>query len=199
MNSLKDKLQDFKAQTFEYSIEQKRAVVALSVVSIFIAGFLFMASKGEAVETPAIKVIENAPTKMLLIHVAGEVKRPGVYPVVDGSRVVDAISAAGGARKGVDLSVINLARKVVDGEQIYLGKKRAEKMSGGSKTYNGTVYVNRANVAQFDSLSGIGPVLAKRIIDYRSANGPFVDIADLQKVPGIGTKTFERIKARLSL
>jgi competence protein ComEA len=199
MNSLKDKLQDFKAQTFDYSIEQKRAVAALSAVALFIAGFLFMASKGEAVETPAIKVIESAPTKMLLIHVAGEVKRPGVYPVVDGSRVVDAISAAGGARKGVDLSVINLARKVVDGEQIYLGKKRAEKMSGGSKTYNGTVYVNRANVAQFDSLSGIGPVLAKRIIDYRSANGPFVDIADLQKVPGIGTKTFERIKARLSL
>jgi competence protein ComEA len=122
-----------------------------------------------------------------------------VYPVIDGSRVVDAISAAGGARKGVDLSVINLARKVVDGEQIYLGAKPEEKRKVDSKNFSGTVYVNRASVSQFDSLSGIGPVLARRIVDYRSANGPFVDIADLQKVPGIGTKTFERIKSRLSL
>ena len=198
MNLLKEKFEELKSQSLEYTAEQKRAVIALSLVAIFIAGVLFLSSRGEAVETPAIKVIESAPSKMLLVHVAGEVKRPGVYPVIDGSRVVDAISAAGGARKGVDLSVINLARKVVDGEQIYLGVK-PEKKKVGSKVFSGTVYVNRASISQFDSLSGIGPVLAKRIVDYRSANGPFVDIAELQKVPGIGMKTFERIKSRLSL
>ncbi|MEY3379347.1 MAG: helix-hairpin-helix domain-containing protein [Candidatus Nanopelagicaceae bacterium] len=198
MNLLKEKFEELKSQSLEYTTEQKRAVIALSLVAIFIAGVLFLSSRGEAVETPAIKVIESAPSKMLLVHVAGEVKRPGVYPVIDGSRVVDAISAAGGARKGVDLSVINLARKVVDGEQIYLGVK-PEKKKVGSKVFSGTVYVNRASISQFDSLSGIGPVLAKRIVDYRSANGPFVDIAELQKVPGIGMKTFERIKSRLSL
>jgi competence protein ComEA len=198
MNLLKEKFEELKSQSLEYTTEQKRAVIALSLVAIFIAGVLFLSSRGEAVETPAIKVIESAPSKMLLVHVAGEVKRPGVYPVIDGSRVVDAISAAGGARKGVDLSVINLARKVVDGEQIYLGVK-PEKKKVGSKVFSGTVYINRASISQFDSLSGIGPVLAKRIVDYRSANGPFVDIADLQKVPGIGMKTFERIKSRLSL
>lgn len=198
MNLLKEKFEELKSQSLEYTTEQKRAVIALSLVAIFIAGVLFLSSRGEAVETPAIKVIESAPSKMLLVHVAGEVKRPGVYPVIDGSRVVDAISAAGGARKGVDLSIINLARKVVDGEQIYLGVK-PEKKKVGSKVFSGTVYVNRANISQFDSLSGIGPVLAKRIVDYRSANGPFVDIAELQKVPGIGMKTFERIKSRLSL
>jgi competence protein ComEA len=199
MNLLKEKLEDFKSQTLEYTNEQRRAVIALSLVAILIAGVLFLSSRGEAVENPAIKVIESAPSKMLLVHVAGEVKRPGVYPVIDGSRVVDALSAAGGAKKGVDLSVINLARKVVDGEQIYLGVKPEEKKKAGTKSFSGTVYVNRASVSQFDSLSGIGPVLARRIVDYRSANGPFVDIADLQKVPGIGTKTFERIKSRLSL
>ena len=200
MNSLKDRIEELRAHTLDYSTEQKRAVVALALLAICIAGFLFMASRGEAVETPAIKVIESAPSKMLLVHVAGEVKKPGVYPVIDGSRVIDAISAAGGARKGVDLSVINLARKVVDGEQIYLGEKKSEKKKlGAGKSFTGTVFVNRASVTQFDSLSGIGPVLAKRIVDYRSANGPFVDIADLQKVPGIGEKTFERIKSRLSL
>ena len=88
---------------------------------------------------------------------------------------------------------------MVDGEQIYLGVKPEEKKKVGSKVFSGTVYVNRASISQFDSLSGIGPVLAKRIVDYRSANGPFVDIAELQKVPGIGMKTFERIKSRLSL
>ena len=198
MNLLKEKFEELKSQSLEYTTEQKRAVIALSLVAIFIAGVLFLSSRGEAVETPAIKVIESAPSKMLLVHVAGEVKRPGVYPVIDGSRVVDAISAAGGARKGVDLSIINLARKVVDGEQIYLGVK-PEKKKVGSKVFSGTVYVNRASISQFDSLSGIGPVLAKRIVDYRSANGPFVDIAELQKVPGIGMKTFERIRSRLSL
>ena len=199
MNSLKERFEELKLHTLDYSTEQKRAVVALAFLAIGIAGFLFMASRGEAVEPPAIKLIESVPSKMLLVHVAGEVKKPGVYPVIDGSRVVDAISAAGGAKKGVDLSQINLARKVVDGEQIYLGLKPEEKKKTGSKSFSGTVYVNRASVSQFDLLSGIGPVLARRIVDYRSANGPFVDIADLQKVPGIGVKTFERIKSRLSL
>lgn len=199
MNLIKEKLEELKSQTLDYSTEQKRAVLALSVIAILIAGLLFMASRGEAVEAPSIKVIENTPAKMLLVHVAGEVKKPGVYPVIEGSRVVDAISAAGGAKKGVDLSLVNLARKVVDGEQIYLGEKRSEKTRVRSGTFTGIVYVNRANLAQFDSLSGIGPVLARRIVDYRSANGPFVDVADLKKVPGIGEKTFERIKSRLSL
>jgi competence protein ComEA len=199
MNSFREKLEDLKSQTLDYSTDQKRAILLISGLAICLAGFLFIASRGEAVETPPIKVIESAPSKMLLVHVAGEVKKPGVYPVVEGSRVVDALAAAGGAKKGVDLSVINLARKVVDGEQIYLGRKDVTKGKVSARSFNGTVYVNRASAAQFDSLSGIGPVLAKRIVDYRSANGPFVDIADLQKVAGIGLKTFERIKSRLSL
>lgn len=199
MNSFREKLEDLKSQTLDYSTDQKRAILLISGLAICLAGFLFIASRGEAVETPPIKVIESATLKMLLVHVAGEVKKPGVYPVVEGSRVVDALAAAGGAKKGVDLSVINLARKVVDGEQIYLGRKDVTKGKVSASSFNGTVYVNRASAAQFDSLSGIGPVLAKRIVDYRSANGPFVDIADLQKVAGIGSKTFERIKSRLSL
>ncbi|MGA0119622.1 MAG: helix-hairpin-helix domain-containing protein [Candidatus Nanopelagicaceae bacterium] len=199
MNPFREKLEELKSQTLDYSTDQKRAILLISGLAICLAGFLFIASRGEAVETPPIKVIESAPSKILLVHVTGEVKKPGVYPVVEGSRVVDALAAAGGAKKGVDLSVINLARKVVDGEQIYLGRKDVTKGKASANSFNGTVYVNRASAAQFDSLSGIGPVLAKRIVDYRSANGPFVDIADLQKVAGIGLKTFERIKSRLSL
>jgi competence protein ComEA len=67
------------------------------------------------------------------------------------------------------------------------------------KAFNGVVHINRATVSEFDSLDGIGPVIAKRIVKYRETNGPFVDIADLQKVDGIGAKTFEKMKDRLSL
>lgn len=182
----------------EYTADQKRALIAIALGALSISTFLFFASKGEAVEAPPIKIVESVPTKMLLVHVAGLVKKPGVYPVLEGSRVVDAIAAAGGAKKGVDLSQINLARKVVDGEQIYLGEKRTVK-SAGTSSFRGTVYVNRATAAQFDSLPGVGPVIAKRIVDYRNTNGPFVDIAELQKVAGIGPKSFEKIKNRLSL
>ena len=201
MEQLREKFKELRENSFEYTVDQKRAVLGICLVAVSISIFLFFASRGEAVETPPIKIVETSPAKMLLIHVAGEVKRPGVYPVVEGSRVVDALAAAGGAKKGVDLSQINLARKLVDGEQIYLGlqnpKTKANRTSGG--TFSGVVYVNRATAQQFDSLDGIGPVLAKRIIEYRNTNGPFVDIADLQKVPGIGAKTFAKIQSRLSL
>ncbi len=195
MEKLKYGLQNF-------SPEQLRALLLPALAGIGFALFLLFASRGEAVEAPPLKVIENSAKKTLFIHVAGEVKRPGVYPVVQGSRVVDAIKAAGGAKVGIDLSQVNLARVLVDGEQIYLSKEstgRTLSSKTKSKAYSGIVHVNRATVTDFDSLDGIGPVIAKRIVKYRETNGPFVDIADLQKVDGIGAKTFEKIKERLSL
>lgn len=208
MDELRDKFAEFKERMFEYSTEQKRAIAVICIAGVSISAFLFFASRGEAVEAPPVKVIQEAPAKMLLIHVAGEVKRPGVYPVVYGSRVIDAIAAAGGAKKGIDLSQLNLARRLVDGEQIYLGRNvedgvEIRRNSAGrtsSKTsFSGVVYINRATAAQFDSLDGIGPVIAKRIIEYRNTNGPFVDVTDIQKVTGIGAKTFAKIQNRLSL
>ena len=197
--AVKEKIQDIRESSLTYTTDQRRAVIAITSGALLLAGCLFVGSRGEAVEAPAVRVIEEPSQKMLLVHVAGKVRRPGVYPLVDGSRVIDALAAAGGAKKDVDLSQINLARKVNDGEQILLGIKVSGGPRNNSKNFSGTVYVNRASAAQFDSLVGIGPVLARRIIDFRSANGPFVDVADLKKVPGIGEKTFERIKNRLSL
>lgn len=195
MEKIKDSLQNF-------SLEQRRALLLPAVAGLGFALFLLFASRGEAVEAPPVKIVESSVKKTLFIHVAGEVKRPGVYPVVQGSRVVDAIKAAGGAKVGIDLSQVNLARVLVDGEQIYLNKENPTKSNTNrskSKIYSGVVHINRATVAEFDSLDGIGPVLAKRIVKYRDSNGPFVDIADLQKIDGIGTKTFEKFKERLSL
>ena len=195
-------LEKLKDNFLNYSPEQRRALLLPALAALGFALFLLIASRGEAVEAPPIKIVENAAKKTLFIHVAGEVKRPGVYPVIQGSRVVDAIKAAGGAKTGIELSQVNLARVLVDGEQIYLSKESAVKSSSNranQKAFNGVVHINRATVSEFDSLDGIGPVIAKRIVKYRETNGPFVDIADLQKVDGIGAKTFEKLKDRLSL
>jgi len=195
-------LEKLKDNFLNYSPEQRSALLLPSLAALGFAIFLLIASRGEAVEAPPIKIVENSAKKTLFIHVAGEVKRPGVYPVIQGSRVVDAIKAAGGAKTGIELSQVNLARVLVDGEQIYLSKESAPRSSSNKskqKAFNGIVHINRATVSEFDSLDGIGPVIAKRIVKYRDTNGPFVDIADLQKVDGIGAKTFEKMKDRLSL
>ena len=188
----------------DYTYSQRRALIAISLVAILFATFLFTNTRGRAVaqESPKPALTMPAVAKTILIHVAGKVKRPDVYPLLAGSRVSDAIKAAGGAQKGVDLSDINLARVLVDGEQVYVGyvAKVSSSSSKSSKTrFTGVINVNRATKAEFDSLAGIGPVLANRIINYRSANGPFLALDDLLKVSGIGSKTLERIRPRLSL
>jgi competence protein ComEA len=188
----------------DYTYSQRRALIAISLVAILFATFLFTNTRGRAVAQESAKPTLTMPAvaKTIFIHVAGKVKRPDVYPLLAGSRVSDAIKAAGGAQKGVDLSDINLARVLVDGEQVYVGyvAKVSSSSSKSSKTrFTGVINVNRATKAEFDSLTGIGPVLASRIINYRSANGPFLALDDLLKVSGIGSKTLERIRPRLSL
>ena len=188
----------------DYTHSQRRALIAVSLVAILFATFLFTNTRGRAVAQESAKPTLTMPAvaKTILIHVAGKVKRPDVYPLLAGSRVSDAIKAAGGAQKGVDLGDINLARVLVDGEQVYVGyvAKVSSSSSKSSKTrFTGVINVNRATKAEFDSLTGIGPVIASRIINYRNANGPFLALDDLLKVSGIGSKTLERIRPRLSL
>lgn len=197
-------LQNIKADLQDFSDQQRKALIFLSVVAIGIAVFLFTTTRGSAIAQEAPRpALSIAPvTKNILVHVAGKVKRPDVYPLLQGSRVADAIKAAGGAKKGVDLGDINLARVLVDGEQIYVGY--VPKVSSGStrtskKRYSGVVNINRGTKAEFDSLTGIGPVIAGRIITYRNQNGPFLALEDLLKVSGIGVKTLERIRPRLTL
>ena len=188
----------------DYTYSQRRALIAISLVAILFATFLFTNTRGRAVAQESAKPTLTMPAvaKTILIHVAGKVKRPDVYPLLAGSRVSDAIKAAGGAQKGVDLGDINLARVLVDGEQVYVGyiAKVSSSSSKSSKTrFTGVINVNRATKAEFDSLAGIGPVIASRIIHYRNTNGPFLALDDLLKVSGIGSKTLERIRPRLSL
>lgn len=194
---LKDNFQDYTAQ-------QRKALAFVSLLAIAFAVFLFANTRGSAVaqESPQPALSIAPVTKNILVHVAGKVKRPDVYPLLQGSRVADAIKAAGGAKKGVDLGDINLARVLNDGEQIYVGyepKISAPITRSGKKVYSGAVNINRAGKAELDSLTGIGPVIAGRIISYRDQNGPFLTVDDLLKVSGIGTKILERIRPRLTL
>jgi competence protein ComEA len=195
---------ELKERLPEYSESQKRALVTISLLAIGFACLLFATTRGSAIaqETPK-PLLSLSPVKQtILVHVAGKVKKPDVYPLLQGSRVADAIKAAGGAKKGVDLSDINLARILIDGEQIYVGYVAAVDRStpkNSVKKYSGIVNINRATKAEFDSLVGIGPVIAGKIVTYRNQNGSFMAIEDLLKVSGIGAKTLERIRPRLTL
>ena len=188
----------------DYTYSQRRALIAVSLVAILFATFLFTNTRGRAVAQESAKPTLTMPAvaKTILIHVAGKVKRPDVYPLLAGSRVSDAIKAAGGANKGVDLGDINLARVLVDGEQVYVGyvaKANSSSSKSSKSRFTGVININRGTKAEFDSITGIGPVIASRIINYRNTNGPFLALDDLLKVSGIGSKTLERIRPRLSL
>ena len=194
-------IDELREKLLDFSEDQRRAIISIGLIAILIASFFALASRGQSVEAsePLQKVVVQSDNA-LLVHVVGKVLRPGVYPMVSGARVNDAIAAAGGALKGVDLSEINLARKVVDGEQIYVGIESFTKNSSGStRVGSGKININRANASQFESLPKIGPVIAKRIMDYRKLNGQFAALEDIQKVTGIGAKTFARIKDRITL
>jgi competence protein ComEA len=141
------------------------------------------------------------------VDVAGKVRRPGVTSLPAGSRVVDAIRRAGGARPGVDLSALNLARVLVDGEQILVG--RAAAVAPGTAPTTGAapgavgspalVNLNTATTEQLETLPGVGPVTAQKILDWRTRHGAFSSVEELMEIDGIGEKTFAELAPRVTL
>jgi competence protein ComEA len=115
--------------------------------------------------------------------------------------VIDAIKAAGDSAPGADLSTINLARVLNDGEQIYVDSTvvNSSGQRVSKKTPTGPININRATARQLDALDGIGPVIAARIVEYRKVNGSFLSIDDLQKVSGIGAAKFAQIKSKVRI
>ena len=196
-------LPDLRENFQDFTIEQKRGLIAVSLVAVAFSVFLFLTTRGSAVAQESPKpVVSISPIRStILVHVAGKVKKPDVYPLLQGARVADAIKAAGGVLKGVDISDINLARVAIDGEQIYVGyvPKTSSPTAKSGKKFTGVININRATKSEFDSLVGIGPVIAARIVSYRNQNGPFMALEDLIKVPGVGPKTLEKMRPRLTL
>ena len=183
-----------------YSSLQKRGLAIIACLVILISAlFILRGSSQEVIAAPAPLEMESISQQRLMVDVAGAVMNPGVYSLPLNARVFEAIKAAGGLKKGADTSDINQARILRDGEQIYVYPTTTS--AGGvarpAMRKNGPVMINRATVKDFESLDGIGPVLANRIVSYRKINGPFAAVEDLLKVPGIGQSKFAQFKEKL--
>ena len=144
----------------------------------------------------------------LVVHVVGQVGTPGLVRVPTGSRVADALAAAGGATAGADLARVNLARPVVDGEQLLVPlpgevvaapSGGAAASSGDAGPGGGLVDLNQADLAALDSLDGIGPVLAQRILDWRQEHGRFTSVEELGEVTGIGDTLLARLRETVTV
>ncbi|HEX5619346.1 MAG TPA: helix-hairpin-helix domain-containing protein [Solirubrobacteraceae bacterium] len=172
------------------------AVWAVAAVAVTLLAVWLLARGGpEAAPAaaPAIKVADDAggDATRVVVHVAGEVRSAGVYRLRAGARVSDAVERAGGATRRADLSQVNLAAKVEDGRQILVPRRipvsaaaAAPTTAPGQPTV--PVNLNTATLEQLDALSGVGPVTAQKIIDYREEHGGFGSVDELGEVPGIG-------------
>jgi competence protein ComEA len=135
----------------------------------------------------------------LVVSVVGAVATPGLQSLPDGSRVADALRAAGGAHEGVDVSGLNLARRLSDGEQITVGGTPPAEDSGPGGAPSQPLNLNTATIAQLDSLPGVGPVTAQRIVAWRTKHGSFTSVDQLAEVDGLGPARVARLKPLVRL
>lgn len=198
------------------------ALVAAAAAVVAAAGVWMERPRAEPVDTlPAVAVTTQdpppggppagGPTGRLVVSVVGKVRTPGLVEVPDGARVADVVSAAGGALPGVDLSTVNLARRVADGEQIAVGIAPAPDAvapgpggagaAGGGTAggVDGPVDLNRATAAQLDALPGIGPVTAAAILEWRTRNGRFSRVEQLREIDGIGERRFGQLRGLVTV
>ncbi|MCF3104010.1 helix-hairpin-helix domain-containing protein [Streptomyces roseoverticillatus] len=203
---------------------EPKTLAALAVVLVAACAFAayhFLAGRPQTVrvparETPAVVTPPPPPAVAspsrtggaVVVDVAGKVRRPGVLRLPPGSRVADALAAAGGARPGADTTGLNRARVLVDGEQIVVGAPAggpggpagpggapaSPAAAGGGPAPGGPVSLNSATVEQLDALPGVGPVLARHILDYRTQHGGFRSVEELRKVNGIGSRCFTDLR-----
>ncbi len=152
----------------------------------------------------------NTIIKKIIVHIEGDVINPGVYELDADSRVFDAIDAAGGLQQTADRKKINLAKKIIDEEYIYIPREGEELTVGsfgnvpttnlvGGDTKSNLININTASAAELTALPGIGEVLANRIIEHRTSKGSFGSIEDLKNVSGIGDRKFSDIKDKITV
>lgn len=188
------------------------AVIAVALlVGLGGAGLVYASSRPdvqpitpvtEATGTPMPETDPQRPSRSgardepaeVVVHVAGLVKRPGLVRLPEGSRVIDAVEAAGGATGKADLNVLNLARPIGDGEQIVVGvDPPPQKASGGRTNHASPVNLNTAPIDVLETLPGIGPEIGRRIIEWRETYGGFTAVDELNEVSGIGEATMAEL------
>ncbi len=190
-----------------------KALAAVAAVVVLIAGFLAWRARPAAERLPDPPVSATKPDGRraadpasspdaagqpaeVVVTVAGRVRRPGLVRLPAGARLADALQSAGGAEDGVDVALLNPARKLTDGELVLVGvtpPPGADAAPAGPATGR-RVSLNTASLAQLDALPGVGQVLAQRIIDHRTRRGPFRSVSDLRTVDGIGESRYQDLK-----
>ena len=202
MEQLRDAFESLRNWWFDlhYSQTQKRALLIIGSLLLLLS--VFIVARGNSQPNEAMQVVPiTIAEPEIFVDVTGAVNKPGVYTLTGKSRVIDAIKAAGDSAPGADLSTINLARVLNDGEQIYVDSTivNSSGVRVSKAVRSGPININRATARQLDALDGVGPVIAQRIVDYRKINGSFLTIDDLQKVSGIGAAKFAQIKAKVRI
>lgn len=172
-------------------MNRAQTTAGLILVLVAVAAGMWWGA-GEAESIPPVVALDpptsdsSASNSTITVHVAGLVSRPGLVELPEGSRVADAVAAAGGLLPGARAEAINLAAALSDGQQIVVPGAERDSPATASGTLDGKIQLNQATAAELDSLPGVGPVIAERIVSYREENGPFQSVEDLLDVPGIG-------------
>lgn len=175
---------------------RKRLALGLVLIALLAGVYFSQSTKQEPSEPLSLGAFSQEVGGQIFIHVVGEVKEPGLFELSAGSRVQDALTAAGGITENAVQGSVNLARMLSDGEQIVVLSLDQMAVAG---TDSGFISLNQATQEQLESLSGVGPALAGRILEYKKANGSFSDLDQLREVSGIGAKLFESISKELTL
>ncbi len=183
-------------------------VIFGAVVGLLIGGLLYLTTRAPSGQK--VELMPSSTPEPISVYITGAVERPGVYEVARDSRLVEVISAAGGLLEGAELDKLNLAERVKDGQQINIPGNveipTPQLVIGGggllatpTPPVGGLVNINTADSALLQTVPGIGPTIASRIIAYREENGPFERLDDLQKVAGIGPETMEKIRPYITV
>lgn len=192
------------------SASRRDKVIAGAAVSLALVGVAYfgLGRPRPPVEIPidTHPIAAQSSADEVVVHVIGAVARPGVVRIASTARVQDAIVAAGGALPDADLQGVNLAAVVVDGQQIRVPTIAPPPIASTSPSTpapeaapHSPIRLNQASAEELERLPGIGPEMARRIVDFRTQNGPFRTLDDLLAVPGIGPATLEEIKPFLTL
>ncbi len=183
-----------------------KIIFIIALAGFFVGATFYFSIFGEEVQPQENFEVEPAK-KIFTVFVSGQVKTPAVVKLEDNGdlRLVDAVNAAGGLTEFADTEIVNLAEPLTDGEHIHIPTKEIifqeslESQISSSSSGGDLVNINTANETELQRLYRVGPAIAKRIIEYREQNGKFQTIEDIKKVRGIGEKTFQKMKDKITV
>lgn len=183
---------------------RKSMLVLLLIVAVAGgAAFYGMQSQRDAVVLDAAETPAAQEAAGITVYVTGAVQQPGVVSVAAGARTADAVNACGGLLPQADAEKVNMAQPLKDGQQIRVPEKKAAGAASGSaavgKEEDGRVNLNTADAKTLDTLPGVGPATAQKIIDYRESEGGFQSPEDLMKIKGIGQAKYEKLKDKVTI